>query len=221
MEILQGDTEKFHEVWDRFNELLRQCPHHDIPRWQLAQTFYTGLTDIDKGKVDAACEGAFMTLSADAAWTIYENLHESSRHLTSALKRKAHNKTNIIQTHTSSSPNPERRGIYELKETDALKKIVNMLGKKVDVVLSLITSNPSPKHIPCSVCQDPTHAPPNCPIGFQFPDLVHEYIVAAQAQPSAAQPYGNSYNPSWRNHPGFSWRNNQNKPLNNGYQNNF
>ena len=31
----QYERKEFHETWEHFNELLRRCPHHQVPKWQL------------------------------------------------------------------------------------------------------------------------------------------------------------------------------------------
>ena len=40
----QFDNEPFHESWERFNDYIRQCPHHGYNQRELLQYFYTGLT---------------------------------------------------------------------------------------------------------------------------------------------------------------------------------
>ncbi|KAI3505819.1 hypothetical protein L1887_28104 [Cichorium endivia] len=40
----QKPGEAFHEAWDRLKELMRSCPHHDIPKWQLVKVFFEGAT---------------------------------------------------------------------------------------------------------------------------------------------------------------------------------
>nr|GFB59254.1 hypothetical protein [Tanacetum cinerariifolium] len=35
--------EQFHEAFSRLKELLRTCPHHDVPKWELVKVFYDGL----------------------------------------------------------------------------------------------------------------------------------------------------------------------------------
>ncbi|CAN6455268.1 unnamed protein product [Victoria cruziana] len=39
------EGESFHQAWKRMKDLLRKCPHHQIPRWQVLQGFYDGLTE--------------------------------------------------------------------------------------------------------------------------------------------------------------------------------
>ncbi|GAV60813.1 hypothetical protein CFOL_v3_04341, partial [Cephalotus follicularis] len=47
----------FHESWERLKDLIRKCPHHAVPKWQLVQCFYDGLTAQNRQMVDASCGG--------------------------------------------------------------------------------------------------------------------------------------------------------------------
>ena len=44
----QLDGEQFHESWERLRDLIRKCPHHAVPKWQLVQAFYEGLTNSNR-----------------------------------------------------------------------------------------------------------------------------------------------------------------------------
>jgi len=39
--FLQKKNKQLHESWERFKELLQSCPHHEVPQWQLIQSFYS------------------------------------------------------------------------------------------------------------------------------------------------------------------------------------
>jgi hypothetical protein len=80
----QIEGEPFHETWERMKDLLRKCPHHAVPKWQLVQCFYDGLTEPHRQMVDASCGGTFMLKSEDDAWTLFENLSENSLHHSSS-----------------------------------------------------------------------------------------------------------------------------------------
>jgi hypothetical protein len=67
MGFTQQEGEQFHETWERFNDLLRLCPHHQVPRWQLVERFYNGLSERHRQTIDAACAGTFMTKTEDEA----------------------------------------------------------------------------------------------------------------------------------------------------------
>jgi hypothetical protein len=63
-----------YETWERLKDLLRSCPHHAVPKWQLVQNFYEVLIEPNRQMVDASCGGTFMMKSEDEAWTLFENL---------------------------------------------------------------------------------------------------------------------------------------------------
>ncbi|KAL0365117.1 UNVERIFIED_CONTAM: hypothetical protein Sangu_0609300 [Sesamum angustifolium] len=50
--------ESLFEYWGRFNELVKSCPHHQIPDHLLIQYFYEGLSSMDRKLIDAASGGA-------------------------------------------------------------------------------------------------------------------------------------------------------------------
>ena len=61
------EGEPFFETWERMKDLLRKCPHHAVPKWQLVQCFYDGLTEPHRQMVDASCGGTFMLKSENEA----------------------------------------------------------------------------------------------------------------------------------------------------------
>ncbi|KAK4724659.1 hypothetical protein R3W88_027438 [Solanum pinnatisectum] len=58
----------------------------------------------------------------------------------------------------------------------------------------------------CEICGDGDHSAEVCSAN---PDSVN--FVGNGQRGGGQQNYGNSYNPSWRNHPNFSWGGNQNQ----------
>ncbi|CAN6446712.1 unnamed protein product [Victoria cruziana] len=76
------EGESFHQAWERMKDMLRKCPHHQIPRWQVLQSFYDGLTEAHKQVIDSSCGGSLMLKSMDEAWLLYDTLLENSLHNT-------------------------------------------------------------------------------------------------------------------------------------------
>jgi len=64
----QNPRELFHETWKRLRDLLRKCPHHAVPKWQLVQYFYDSLSEPHRQMVDALCGGTFITKNKGEAW---------------------------------------------------------------------------------------------------------------------------------------------------------
>ncbi|KAL0423278.1 UNVERIFIED_CONTAM: hypothetical protein Sradi_0862600 [Sesamum radiatum] len=57
-EIRQFARESLFDYWGRFNELVKSCPHHQIPDHLLIQYFYEGLSSMDGKLIDTASGGA-------------------------------------------------------------------------------------------------------------------------------------------------------------------
>ena len=54
----QTDDESLYEVWERFKELLKKCPHHGIPICIQMETFNNGLLPPKRLMLDASAGGA-------------------------------------------------------------------------------------------------------------------------------------------------------------------
>jgi len=44
MSFTRREDESLYEAWERFKDLLRLCPHHDLQKWMVVQTFYNEVT---------------------------------------------------------------------------------------------------------------------------------------------------------------------------------
>ena len=175
---------------------MRKCPHHQVPRWQLVQCFYDGLTFPHRQMVDASCGGTFMLKNEDEAWSLFETLSENSLH------------------HASSSTSERRiikkEGLYEINQVAGLQSTVELLSKKLDQVLAGNISKPStstPPSLACQICLNPAHTAPDCPVSTQYPEFCEDQVNAVTNFRPRNDPYAPTYNPGWRNHPNFSWNN--------------
>nr|GEY60478.1 reverse transcriptase domain-containing protein [Tanacetum cinerariifolium] len=58
--FLQKPNETFNEVWERFKDLLRQCPYHGFLELHQLDTFYNALNPNDQDALDFAAGGNFL-----------------------------------------------------------------------------------------------------------------------------------------------------------------
>nr|GEX66009.1 reverse transcriptase domain-containing protein [Tanacetum cinerariifolium] len=58
--FLQKSNETFNKVWERFKDLLRQCPHHGFSELHQLDTFYNALNPNDQDALDSAAGGNFL-----------------------------------------------------------------------------------------------------------------------------------------------------------------
>ncbi|GKB46451.1 reverse transcriptase domain-containing protein, partial [Tanacetum coccineum] len=56
----QRFDESFYEAWDRFNDLLRACPHHEFSELHQLDTFYNALNSSDQDSLNSAAGGNFL-----------------------------------------------------------------------------------------------------------------------------------------------------------------
>ncbi|KAI5650045.1 hypothetical protein M9H77_36050 [Catharanthus roseus] len=142
----QQNNEQLHESWERFKELLRSCPHHEVPKWQQIQSFYSGLDERNRQMVDSSCGGTFLHKTADEAWDLFENLSDNSQ-----------------QHATSSGVGTSRqignRGMFEVSQNVDLSVKVDALSKKFDQLLALNTlpTNSTNVQSVCAICSSPSH----------------------------------------------------------------
>src|SRR6185437_12197746 len=55
------------EAWERLQEYIQACPHHDMEEWLIIQNFFHGLNQQAKDRIDAAAGGSFLSLDVAGA----------------------------------------------------------------------------------------------------------------------------------------------------------
>ncbi|XP_039115823.1 uncharacterized protein LOC120251350 [Dioscorea cayenensis subsp. rotundata] len=94
-------------------------------------------------------------------------------------------------------------GIYEINDNTALAAKVEALTKRFDQFV-LGTSSNTGAVLSCETC-GAGHAIVQCPISIASDAPVETVDYVGGAPRGPWNPYGNTYNPGWRNHPNFSW----------------
>ena len=85
------------------------------------------------------------------------------------------------------------------------RRVEELEGKRLHEVQAVTEVPPQTK--PCFNCQSTGHPGEHCPIAPSVRDLMQEHgNVVGQNMPPVDAPYGNIYNPNWRNHPNLSWK---------------
>jgi hypothetical protein len=96
-------------------------------------------------------------------------------------------------------------------ETDALTKLgaqMEAMQRKFDQMNVSAVS----QFNPCAICGGTDHLPINCTLGMSSEGEIEQVNALNNNFRPQNNPYSNTYNPGWRNHPNFSWRNDQNAP---------
>ncbi|GJZ46049.1 reverse transcriptase domain-containing protein [Tanacetum coccineum] len=162
----QKFDETFYEAWDRFNDLLRGCPHHGFSELHQLDTFYNSLNSIDQDSLNSAAGGNFLDKMPRECLKIIES---------KSKVRQSRNKAVVAKMSTSSSTQAVSSDVAELK----------------DMVRALILDrkNQTPASAPvkaveqsCVTCGG-GHSYQNCPATNSniYHDNIQEYVSQAAA----------------------------------------
>ncbi|GJT22966.1 reverse transcriptase domain-containing protein [Tanacetum coccineum] len=103
----QKFDETFCEAWDRFNDLLRGCPHHGFSELHQLDTFYNALNSIDQDSLNSAAGGNFLDKMPRECLKIIES---------KSKVRQSRNKAVVAKMSTSSSTPAISSDVAELKD---------------------------------------------------------------------------------------------------------
>ena len=160
-EFSQGSGEVFYEAWERLRDLLRQCPHHGIPKHEITQIFYDGLCAPDRYLLDAASGGTFMSKYEDEALELIELVAENSHH-------------HVAKSFGGQSA-PAKGGMLDAKavETGMLLDKIEKLIEAHNLIMDLLKIRPGSHGLapvshsdvsPYSRCSNVEHVEFDCPV---------------------------------------------------------
>jgi len=149
------------------------------------------------------CNGTFEDKDPNEAMEYLDLLAENTQNWDTTGVYKAPGKT---QPHTSSG------GMYNLREDHDLQAKFASLARKVEALeLKKSGKLKSVQDIVCQICETNEHSTNDCPTLTSFKEYLHEQAHASNSfQRPNHNPYSQTYNPGWRNHPNFSWKSDNN-----------
>lgn len=103
----KGEYESLFNAWERFKELLRQCPYHGIPICIKLETFYNGLVPSLRNMLDASNGGALLSKSYENSYRLIESITANTYQWP-------------ITRATANSAQKRPTGVHEATETTTL-----------------------------------------------------------------------------------------------------
>jgi hypothetical protein len=183
--------------------LLNTCLYHGFETWRLVSHFYEGLTPKDRQMVELMCNGTFKNKDPHEAMEYLDLLAENVQNWDTTGTYEAPCKT---QPHTSSG------GMYNFRKDYDLQANFASLARKVEALEFKKNGQlKSVQDILCHICEMNEHATNDYPTLPSFNECPHEQARALNSfQRPNHNPYSQTYNPGWRNHPNFSWKSGNN-----------
>ncbi|KAJ4803483.1 F7F22.17 [Rhynchospora pubera] len=202
----QESDENLFEAWERFKDLLRMCPHHDIGQDRLICSFYDGLNHQTRQSVNSTAGGSLLDLGCRDAKALIESMASS-------------------QTNWSVREKNSKGGMIEVDKSTHLQAQLDALT----TMMKEMKTRPVEAVQKCQFCEEEGHTAKACYLVARDEPVADVNAIMAPP-PYAPQNY--VYRDK-RNHPGLSYGNTsgcanpgqaqpppQNKPNNNAVGNN-
>ncbi|CAN6711744.1 unnamed protein product [Malus baccata var. baccata] len=153
----------------------------------LLQYFYEGLLPLERQMLDASAGGALVDKTPMAAKILIANR---------AL--------NAQQYEGVGQRGPPRQQVYEVSSTS---DIHSQLANLTSIVSQMAEGMRMQGPMVCGVCSIQGHASEKCPQLIENGGWESANAIGFQGQNQPRNdPYSNTYNPGWRDHPNFKWR---------------
>ena len=179
--------------------------HHGFDTWMLVNHFYCGMSPAMRQLLETMCGGDFLSKHPDEAMDFLNYVAETS---------KGWDEPNPRDLERMRPPVNQRGGMCALNDEMEMKARLSTLARKVEELegkqlheVQAVTDNTAQTN-PCTSFQSPVHPTEQCPMAPAVKDLMSECAhTVGQFKPQQSNaPYGNTYNPNWRNHPNLAWR---------------
>ncbi|GKE07402.1 reverse transcriptase domain-containing protein [Tanacetum coccineum] len=175
----QEPNETFNEAWERFKELLRQCPHHGFSELHQLDTFYNSLNTNDQDALDSAAGGNFLDKMPREGLAIIESKSKVR------YSRSRPNDSRAITNAPSSTSSPSNNS-FEIQQMAALlEDKMNIRMSRLEKAISEKQSTPATVKAVEEVCVTcgSNHNFNNCPLTRnEFPvfhDNIHQFQQTA------------------------------------------
>ncbi|CAN6687744.1 unnamed protein product [Malus baccata var. baccata] len=186
--IQQEEGESFPTYYERFKSLVASCPQHQMKEELLLQYFYEGLLPIERQMLDASAGGALVDKTPTAAKTLIANRALNAQQYEGVGQR--------------STTRP-----HQVNEVSAITELQNQMAN-LTTLLSQVVEGPKIQNVStCGVCSMQGHPTDTCPQLIENRGWETLNVVGfGQQYQQRNDPFSNTYNPGWRDHPNFKWR---------------
>ncbi|CAN6552304.1 unnamed protein product [Malus baccata var. baccata] len=186
--IQQSQGESFPSYYERFKSLVASCPHHQMEEELLLQYFYEGLLPLERQMLDASAGGALVDKTPRDAKTLIANRALNAQQYEGVGQRD------------TSRP-------HHVNEVSSIFELQSQMANLTSMLSQLVEGSKTQGTTTCGVCSIQGHQSDQCPQliengGWESANAVG---YGNQNQPRN-DPFSNTYNPGWRDHPNFRWR---------------
>ncbi|XP_058769282.1 uncharacterized protein LOC131643146 [Vicia villosa] len=168
----QNQGESLFKACERYKDLLRACPYHDLEQWLIIHTLYNGLHYNTKMSIDAAAGGALMNKPYPDACALIEDMVQN-HYQWGAERATVEKKETQGGTHEVGCKDMMRA------KMDALTLKVKNMSQNTATVVAIQSE--------CELCGTQGHQTADC-------NILNE-SSSYQVNYTQVKPFSNTYNP--------------------------
>ncbi|KAK4270766.1 hypothetical protein QN277_019538 [Acacia crassicarpa] len=206
--------ETLYEYLERFKALCASCPHHQIADTLLIEYFHEGLLPLERELLDSAAGGGLLDLTVNDAWELIEKKAKNSQQFGSRQPVKV-NEVGLLSSNSDSCLESKIDRLTSAVEKMAMSHMQNS-SNMVNPMGPSTSFTPQPTSSAligplCSICSLATHVTNSCPYlndGAESCNAIYPSRPMNQGG-QKYDPYSNTYNPGWRDHPNLRYGNGQ------------
>lgn len=181
----QFEEESLHEAWERLQDKLRSCPHHGFEKWQILEILYNGLSSQNRGVIDSACGGSMLNKEPEEVYNLVAEITADSA-------QWATNDRHLKKPAGMYKVNAETN--FEIKLDAISKQIETLMKAQAQPALVVPSTDERLQTIEEFIKAQGRSSP-----------LTEEANYIHNSNRNQNDPYSNTYNQGWRNHPNLSW----------------
>ncbi|CAN6700865.1 unnamed protein product [Malus baccata var. baccata] len=186
--IQQSPGESFPSYYERFKSLVASCPQHQMKEELLLQYFYEGLLPLERQMLDASAGGALVDKTPRDAKTLIANRALNAQQYEGVGQR--------------DTPRP-----HHVNEVSSISELQSQMANLTCMLSQLVKGPKTQGTTVCGVCSIQGHQSDQCPQLIENGgwESANAMGYGNQNQPRG-DPFSNTYNQGWRDHPNFRWR---------------
>ncbi|CAM8996789.1 unnamed protein product [Rhodiola kirilowii] len=150
------DGETLYDAWERYKELTRMCPHHNLEQWQIIDTFYQGIDQGMRTLINQAAGGGLNQVPLEDTYEIIERAAQD------------------YHIWTSDRGNPrDKKGVQNLCQAESTNDIARLADsmkilttemQNMKLANSMKSSDIAHVGVYCQICGSPSHYADSCPV---------------------------------------------------------
>ncbi|CAL1412546.1 unnamed protein product [Linum trigynum] len=182
----QDKDETIRDAWERYTSLFLKCPNHGFTDAFKVSTFYHAIFPEDKQLIDSVCGGNMLTKTLPQLNQLFEEMAEHSYDWgTTRRSRRAPGRgVHAVDTHSFD-----------------LVQVVSKLVSAIDLN-GMVPGTGQQQAMHCQWCESTHHTLEDCQAMLESSTPQEQVNFVNNVRRN--DPYSNTYNKGWRQHPNFS-----------------